>query len=69
MAKDTGNLWPELRKQVLGIKRCLDQLEEGARAHGLTYAADLICEASEAIVEEALQQDPEPPSPATGSFH
>ncbi len=69
MGKDTENLWPELRKQVLGIKRCLDQLEEGARAHGLTYAADLICEASEAVIDEALQQDPEPPSSPTGRLH
>ncbi len=69
MATDTENVWPELRKQVLGIKCCLDQLEQEARDHGLTRVADLICEASEAIVDEALQQDPEPPSPPTGRLH
>ena len=64
MGKGSGRVWPELRKSVQGIKSCLDRLEEEARDHGLTGAADLICVASEAIVDEELEQDPEPPPPS-----
>ncbi len=68
MGKDDDRVWPELRKSVQGIKCCLDMLAEEARDHGLTRAADLICVASEAIVDEELEQDPEPPPP-TPSLH
>ncbi len=68
MGKDDDRVWPELRTSVQGIKCCLDQLAKEAMDYGSTRAAELICEASEAIVDEELEQDPEPPPP-TPSLH
>ncbi len=70
MTKDNDRVWPE-RREVQGIKSCLDHLEEKARGYGLTRTAELIGEASEAIVDDELELDLEqkpkpspPPKPA-----
>ncbi len=68
MARYSGTEWPELRALVQGIKSCLDHHEEEARDSGLTCAADRIGEASEALVDDELEQDPEPPPP-TPNLH
>ena len=54
MAKQTDDIWAELRGPVQGIKSCLDQLEDEARAYGLTRAAALIGAASETLIDEEL---------------
>ncbi len=54
MAKETDGVWVELRAQVQGIKSCLEQLEDEARAYDLTRAAALIGAASEALIDEEL---------------
>ncbi len=69
MTKDNDRVWPELRQEVQGIKSCLDHLEEEARHYGLTRAAELINEASEAILDDELEldleQEPKPSPPPT----
>ncbi len=67
MTKDNDRVWPELPLEVQGIKSCLDQLAKQARGHGLARAAELISEASEAILDDELEldleQEPKPSPP------
>ena len=69
MAMETDDVGAELRVQVQGIKSCLDQLEDEARAYGLTRAATLICAASEALVDEELVGASKSSSPLMRNLH
>lgn len=55
MAKRTNDVRSESQLPIHGLKACLDQLHDEAKAQGYGLVAVLIGAASEAIVDEELE--------------
>ena len=69
MAKRTNGVRSETRLPIHGLKVCLDQLHDEAKAQGYGLVAVLIGAASEAIVDEELELAATTPARAAHGVH
>ena len=69
MAKRTNGVRSETQLPIHGLKVCLDQLHDEAKAQGYGLVAVLIGAASEAIVDEELELAATTPARAAHGVH
>ena len=69
MAKRTNDVRSESRLPIHGLKACLDQLHDEAKGQGYGLVAVLIGAASEAVIDEELEQAARTPARVAHGKH